>query len=740
MQLINCLQLKISQLLLFCSIIPSIIQAQGQQDFNRYTTLLATGSVPEDFTVTTAQKVKQSMLTYESKLSPTKKRIFLEGIYYNIDEILHSGSVIYGDEITLYVEAVAQNLLQNDPELRGKLRFYTIKSNTANALSTGQGIIFITTGLIAQLTSEAQLAYILSHEIAHYTEKHVSESFQLRQSKIRTSERIKTLSAHSREHEFEADKLGLKLYHAAGYDDDQIVSTFDVLMYSYLPFDEVAIAKNYFSSERFYIPDSFFSEKSYPIKADEDYDDDRSSHPNIRKRKDAVLEAMTAYDNWGSAINIQGINEFLYIRNLSRFESVRTDVLDGRYAQALYSIFLLEKEFPQSIYLDQMKAHVWLGIAQMKAIGKLNETFPASNDYEGESAALYYFLRKLNNEGTLALATRIIYDIQQLHPEDTVLAKIKESSIRVLAKTDKFSWSDYSDRNFHESAEAKIAANNAEEMTEETSAVPVQSKYDKIHSKKNVKSPESFDSTKFHLYGLADITADSLFRQKYTAYRTIRKEQEERLETSEVTKKKKKIDYALLPSIGLEKVLVLEPISSCYHAENGPIWKLKDRSGIMMGQSLDQAAEKNGIQLVKIQKGDFQFNPDGFNQRNTLYGLVEQLSVNPDAEFVPIDYYSLKNIETNTGTPNVLFNFSNYYYEAELDGFFFLYCIIFPPALLYVPFASAQSHHLETSVIVVDITTGRIHSAVFNEVHGQPSKDRYSKVYLPMLKSLSRPQ
>ncbi len=101
-------------------------------------------------------------------------------MHYGIDKILQSGLVIYGDDISNYVTKVANKLLKKEPKLRKELRFYTIKSNVTNAFSTDQGIIVVTSGLISQITSEAHLAYILAHEIAHYTEKHVVEGFEYR--------------------------------------------------------------------------------------------------------------------------------------------------------------------------------------------------------------------------------------------------------------------------------------------------------------------------------------------------------------------------------------------------------------------------------------------------------------------------------------------------------------------------------------------------------------------------------
>ena len=160
----------------------------AQQDFNSFKTLRSEGKIPDDFSRLTVEKIQEDKGNTDRSLSKAQEKIFLEGIHYGIDQLLNSGMVIYGDEISNYVSDVADKLLKKKfASLRGKLRFYTIKSNASNALSTDQGIVFVTTGLLSQLTSEAQLAFILAHEIAHYQEKHVVESFEYRNQRNRNT-------------------------------------------------------------------------------------------------------------------------------------------------------------------------------------------------------------------------------------------------------------------------------------------------------------------------------------------------------------------------------------------------------------------------------------------------------------------------------------------------------------------------------------------------------------------------
>mgnify|MGYP006159555377 CR=1 FL=1 len=54
--------------------------------------------------------------------------------------------------------------------------------------------------------------------------------------------------------EFEADEAAIKRYYDLGYSQEDLLGTFDILMYSYLPFDEIVFPNDYFNTDQFYIP------------------------------------------------------------------------------------------------------------------------------------------------------------------------------------------------------------------------------------------------------------------------------------------------------------------------------------------------------------------------------------------------------------------------------------------------------------------------------------------------------
>jgi predicted Zn-dependent protease len=79
---------------------------------------------------------------------------------------------------TLYVNLVGRALVPYCERSDIKYRFAILNLDDINAYSAPAGYIFITKGMLKQLDSEAQLAGVLGHEIAHVAKKHIVKEVQ----------------------------------------------------------------------------------------------------------------------------------------------------------------------------------------------------------------------------------------------------------------------------------------------------------------------------------------------------------------------------------------------------------------------------------------------------------------------------------------------------------------------------------------------------------------------------------
>ncbi len=691
----------------------------AQTNFDRYRTLMSAGPIPEDFSKETYEKLKDEAKKDREGLNKKQEGEFSTMIHYGLDNVLHSGLCVYGDPLSNYITEVARNLLKDDPELFNKLRFYTIKSNVANAFSTDQGIVVFTTGLVSQFSNEAQLAYVVAHEISHFTENHVVQSFSYNDKARNKSDYIENMSTYSKDKEFQADKIAVALCHKAGYSDNEIYNSFDVLMYSHLPFDEIEFPANYFDSDVFFIPKDLFPSEKYPIKAEEDYDDDLSTHPNIKKRKDTVNVALSDFDNWGDKSFLFDKSKFDEISTIARFENVRTDILDAEFVNALYSIFLLEKDFPNSFYLQKMKAHAWLGLYHLKTNNNLSEAVKKTSELEGESAALHYLIKKMNSEGIGTLALREIHDIKKMYPEDFEINFLYDRLISKLVNNSKFKIEKYSKKSFQEASQGFLATKEAKKndtipRTEEPVAEK-KTKYERIKKNKDANEPENFDSTKYYLYGLSDIIEDENFKTifaKYTSQKDAAEQEENRLNAlSKAARKKELAKKEKESQLNITNLIVVEPTVISYD-KNGVNYVKSDELELNLEEAIAYSAEDLGIDLIHIDKGTLASGgTEAFNERNTLFTLLNQLySAEQNEEGVlPIDFDLLKEFKNHYNTENVMFTLVEHYYKPRLSPGGVVGMIFLPPLLpLYIIRGFALANNTEMTNILLNTDNGTV--------------------------------
>ena len=397
--------------------------AQQQYSLDHFVGLKAEGTIPADLRKNLAEiysEDKQRVRDYNDGKLTNRDRV-LE-VSYHISRLMNNGRILYGDPITRMVERIADTLLKDYPQLRSELRFYTVKSPAVNAFATGQGMIFVTTGLVAQAENESQLAYIISHEVIHYFRKHNMEMItrRVKNTDDEAGQMADFLLFHnrSREMEGEADSLGLTMFYLnSPYDKQVTEGVFDVLQYALLPFDEVPFDTLYFNSPYYKIPNHYYLAKVADITSRDDYDDSRSTHPNIKKRR-AHTGEIISHQQGGSKYVVTTMQEFAHLRMLARFECIRQNLIYSNYTRAFYDSYVLSKQLPDNPFLRRSMVQALYGIAMVKTYRNTNEIVGDYHQQEGEIQQLYYLFGKLNSEEACLLAMREIWKYHLQFPND----------------------------------------------------------------------------------------------------------------------------------------------------------------------------------------------------------------------------------------------------------------------------------------------------------------------------------
>lgn len=276
-----------------------------------------------------------------------------------------------------YLDALVKEIVSANPELKNKsFDSYFSLSGVPNAAYMGHGIIVFNMGLFRQLENESQAAFILCHEIAHFSLQHSESSIQeyiatlnseevqkqlqhIKGLEFRKGEKLEQLlkeltfdsRRHSREHEQEADSLAVELMKRTRFDVKEALSVLSLL-------DTVDVdtldMKNALQA--------LFSSKSYPfkkrwlakeegllgghatIKNDLALADSLKTHPDCSKRMALLTPKINPYAAKIFSKNVVDETTFQMLRRQFEYEIIAHAFDTKNYTKSLYyTIGLIQK-------------------------------------------------------------------------------------------------------------------------------------------------------------------------------------------------------------------------------------------------------------------------------------------------------------------------------------------------------------------------------------------------------------
>lgn len=109
-------------------------------------------------------------------------------------------------------------------------KIFVKKDITNNAISMPNGHIYINVGLLANLKSEAALAFVIAHELAHYLNKHHIKNYKQTLQNERKYDTNFYRFTHNNKHlEIEADVIAIDLLKEQGMPFEDAIEVFELL-------------------------------------------------------------------------------------------------------------------------------------------------------------------------------------------------------------------------------------------------------------------------------------------------------------------------------------------------------------------------------------------------------------------------------------------------------------------------------------------------------------------------------
>ena len=173
-------------------------------------------------------------------------------------DIRKSGQVVEDPLVTEYINEIGNRVAAQTNDGDHDFTFFVIDDHRINAFALPGGYIGVHSGLLDATRNEDELAGVLSHEVAHVTQRHIARAIHAnsRQSLLSTAIMLGAVLASvagagpnvlqagmavaqgtaaqqqinfTRANEYEADRIGISALADAGFDPYGMASFFEVL-------------------------------------------------------------------------------------------------------------------------------------------------------------------------------------------------------------------------------------------------------------------------------------------------------------------------------------------------------------------------------------------------------------------------------------------------------------------------------------------------------------------------------
>jgi len=170
-----------------------------------------------------------------------------------------SGTLLEDPEVGEYLQALGLRLSSLAHDGNRNFNFFMVRDPAINAFALPGGFVGIHSGLLLETANESELAAVLAHEVSHVTQRHIARGLE-NQARVNLVSTAATLAAiligamagggsdatmgavtaaqglavqsrinFTRENEYEADRVGIGILAAAGFDPTAMASFFETM-------------------------------------------------------------------------------------------------------------------------------------------------------------------------------------------------------------------------------------------------------------------------------------------------------------------------------------------------------------------------------------------------------------------------------------------------------------------------------------------------------------------------------
>jgi predicted Zn-dependent protease len=186
-------------------------------------------------------------------ISEYQEKMIARQILYQVHS---SPEVLKDEEINDYLNFLGDKLVSHSDEPQRDFNFFVLRDDSINAFAMLGGLIGVHTGLFQAAVNESEVASVLGHEIAHVTQNHLKRVLakqdrdkyksiflmaigvlaarsnpQMGVGAMAAAQavNVQNFLDYTREHEKEADRVGIDILYKSGYNVGSAIDFFNTL-------------------------------------------------------------------------------------------------------------------------------------------------------------------------------------------------------------------------------------------------------------------------------------------------------------------------------------------------------------------------------------------------------------------------------------------------------------------------------------------------------------------------------
>lgn len=387
----------------------------------------------------------------QAGFSPQTERRLGETI---MAQIRRDRSLLDDAELTEYLNSLGYRLVAASPDNRQDFEFFVIRDNSVNAFALPGGFIGVHTGLMLTAQSESEVAAVLGHEIAHVTQRHLARMIDKEKQSMITSlaamavailasrsnpqlsnaavaaaqaTSIQNTLNFTREHEREADRVGLQILSQAGFDPHAAESFFERLQKATRLYDNNA-------------PDYL---RTHPVTSERIADIQNRLEtlpPNIRPSDNvdfyllrAKLRAADDKPEQAVAFFEESLREKKYLNEAAQHFGLAAALLRARqYERAERELDMARKALPANAIVENLAAQIKL--ANGKAGAALALYRDALRNFPNRRPLVYAYADALMQNRQNAEALKLLGNQLLTYPGDARLYQLQAQAYAAQGK------------------------------------------------------------------------------------------------------------------------------------------------------------------------------------------------------------------------------------------------------------------------------------------------------------------